>query len=166
MRAGRLFTGLVAAVMVTALAPVPSAAAHGDGPLRSGTIVGGGYLIPMALAPGWVPPCSLTVDCAAWVATDCDPRLTGRDPGVFSSIVDIGEFAGTKRALWRSSSPIREWSSYGEVELWSEDCDYLGPASGTHRTAFGHNPVRFRVPSGAHWMSVTSGAPNLHWELW
>lgn len=174
MRGGRMFAAVVGGksrrficgLVIVALAATVSVAspAQATEPLRSGTIVGGAYLVPMALAPGWVPPCSLTVDCAAWVAADCDPRLAGRDPGVSTAIVDIGKFAGTKRSLWRSAIG---WASYGRVELWTENCLYLGPRPYSDRwEVVVHNPVRFRVPAEARWMTVTAAAPALSWELW
>lgn len=138
---------LVAVVALAATVPM-ARSARADEPLRSGTIIGG-YVI--FTAP---PACWVTLDCAAWLASNCDPRLASRDPGVFSSIVDVGEFAGTERTLWLSSA----WLA-GGVEFWSEDCRRLS----------GFVPreprLQMSVPAAAGWMTITTGDVALRWEL-
>lgn len=140
------FAGLV---LVALLATMPLPFARADGPLRSGRIVGGQFLL---LGPS---SCLTTMDCAPWLVT-CDPILTGRDPGLFSSIVDISEFARTERWLWLSSA----WLA-GNVEFWDEDCEGVGAFKPER---YGHG---FTVPARTVWMTIAAGAaPALSWELW
>ena len=144
----RKLTSVLIVVAMALVSLAPSASARK--PLRSGTIVGG-YVI--LTGP---PHCEVTVDCAAWLAADCSPRLVGREPGVFSSIVDVRRFARTKRTLHLSSA----WLS-GHIEIWSRNCRRIGALQpGNQRR------LRLKMPAGARWMSITAGTPALHWELW
>lgn len=164
---------LLAAAAVAAtfgLQGVPSGAA--PAPARSGTILGG--WAPGAAYLGPSPRgCMWTAECLAWRASGCDPALAGRDPGLHDSIVDVRGLASRTR-LWRfalrpdgptSAAPLVIGGL--TVELWTASCRPLGEVGNVPGSSTGiEEPVTFRIPPGAAWMTVASSDnTTLRWTL-
>jgi hypothetical protein len=159
--------GLIALVVAGA---APHAAGAGR-PVRSGTILSG-------FNPGlaWIGPsprgCGMVPDCAAWLASGCRSELSGRDPGLHTSIVDVAGLGSTRRA-WSflvSPKPLpaglpAQFFHGVSLELWSRDCHSLSAMGLDWR-----NPVkrvdRFLIPPRTRWMTVTSSDnTTVSWDL-
>lgn len=140
-----LTRSIAAAVVAMAMLALPSAA-HAD-PVRSGTILGG-YTV--GLGP---MGCIGFPDCAAWLASGCDARLAGREPAVHTSIVDVGDLAGSYRILRRD----HPWLA-NTIEFWSAGCVVIGSVPGNTRD--------LSIPHDARWMTITASLqPVQDWTL-
>jgi hypothetical protein len=161
MKARRIVSMLVG-IVLTAAAARPAEAA----PVRSGTILGGWFPFAVVLAPGGTPECSWNVDCLAWMASGCEPALAGRDPGVFASIVDVRDIAGSRKRRSLTIVPKGAeimWGGVG-VEFWTRACTEIDldpwiPPGFTYTASF-------RIPKAAAWMTVSSvDDTTFSWEL-
>lgn len=155
----------VAVLCALALAPIPRAVA-GEG-ARSGTIVTGGagldYFVGDRLAG-----CEMSPDCRAWLETDCNPALTGGEPALTASIVDVSELAdGATSWVFRFETDF-EYGGRARVELWQQDCEEIASSrwrstdcNGDGKTDYCESTT-FSIPQSARWMTVTgypSGPP-------
>jgi len=129
-------------------------------PVRSGRIISG----VLTTSPSW--ECRLVPDCLAWLASDCDPALAGRDPAWLASIVDVGAMADgvTRRTFWYGEAWPAGFVPGGmTVELWTAGCRKLDG----HR--FWKSPPRqfgLIIPASARWMTVTANDKvNATWTL-
>jgi len=159
---------IVAALCLSLAGPSPARA--GDRPLRSGRIISG----VLTTSPSW--SCRMVPDCAAWLASGCDPTLAGRDPAWLASIVPIGTLADGATARQLAYGPAESVGGVPlgvvpggvTVEFWLGDCSPIGrwtriwPPSGGLRWGAGS----VVVPRGAAWMTVTANDKvNLAWRL-
>lgn len=135
-------------------------------PARSGTIIGGYYPFAPGLAPGPGPDCTWNVDCLPWVLAGCPAELTGVDPALHSSIVDVGALAGSKKRRTFTIHPTARLLFQGvSVQLWSRSCREVFQVWQDGDTAIQHS-ARFRIPKSAKWMTVASvDTPPLTWTL-
>jgi hypothetical protein len=144
--------GLVVLLVVVLLVPGAGLGAKASVPVRSGTIVGPNPTM-VFLGP---PSCQGTPNCTAWLASGCDPRLAGQDPGLHASIVDVSELAGSRRRLEGADG----WLS-GVTQFWSSTCGQLTFVQ------WGPQPGVVVIPVNAHWMTIAAGAmPLYQWKLW
>ena len=133
-------------------------------PVRSGQILGGIY----STGP-W--GCWLTPDCELWHQSGCDPAMTGRqEPAVFTSIVDVEDLAGlpkVRRFLAMPQDPLLLYYGGTVIEFWSADCNRLQPVDSRNWVvAPAGTQVKFRIPSGATWMTVVSSdCVRIGWTL-
>lgn len=162
---GKVWTVVACAFLALALAQAASAA-----PVRSGTIIGG--YIPFAfVAPGPGPDCRATPDCWAWAATGCRSQLTGIEPGLFSSIVDVSDLAGAEIDRDFTIEAVgTDLLVFGgvSVEFWSGTCQQLAKHGGEHPICCDGitRGARFRVPAGSRWMTVASvDSTSMRWYL-
>lgn len=158
----RLIATLVATVSLV-LVPAPASQAA---PLRSGTIVGGYYPFAPGLSPGPGPDCTWNVDCLPWLVAGCPAELTGIDPALHSSIVDVSALAGSKKRRTFTIHPTARLLFQGvSVQLWSRSCREVFQVWQYGDTAIWHS-ARFRIPKGTKWMTVASvDTPPLTWTL-
>ena len=99
-----------------------SASDAASAPLRSGTIIGGPDTMGSA-------PCGVAPDCAAWLQSGCSPALAGRDPALFTSIVDVADLAdGTTPRLFEFSKTVL-WSGV-LLQFWDGSCRQVGDCLG------------------------------------
>lgn len=140
-------------------------------PVRSGTIVSGdGWLLDNQLGG-----CQMAPDCVSWLESGCDPSLTGRDPAVMASIVDVANLAHDHPMIFRFGPHDAGGLVLGGavVQLWDRDCNEIlssrwrstdcdGDASGRDCTE-----GRFLIPASATWMTVTGYQDNVNmvWTL-
>ena len=178
-RAAHLFAVLLGAL--AAATPAVSPALAGDPPARTGTILSAVYTTGYAggcYRPGVFP------ECAAWLASDCDPALAGKNPAVTMSIEDVGELASRPKRVFDMWVPEvagvpAGWAIGGvAVQFWSAECRHL--RSGPSRYWPGSSgwdaphlwfpdsapPTAVEIPSGAKWITV-SGNDNtpIMWSL-
>lgn len=145
MRA-RLAAVVIGVVLSSVVSVTPADAAQ---PVRSGTILFGVFLAgPQGCA--WSP------DCMVWLESGCDGRLTGLDPAVSTSIVDVHNLAGSWRRV--VATPGDNWVFRTNYEFWSSGCRNVG----VHLSDEGP----FKIPRGARWMTIPSSVGPLRWELW
>lgn len=158
---GRSPMALTASVAVLLAAGALGTVAHAGSrtgstePVRSGTVVN------PANHTGPVH-CASAPDCRVWLESDCDARLTGRDPAAFASIVDVRELAGSRRHItfggvggtWMNA--IR--GAY--YEFWSRDCVRVGSV-----LVDDDGPTVLAVPPSAVWMTVPGQSGPYRWEL-
>jgi hypothetical protein len=137
------------------LAPTQSAIAK-EGPVRSGTIVSGHSGLHHDVLLG----CEAAPDCRAWVARDCDPALTGRDPAFVTSIEDVAGLA-TVSSLWRFEHAPGA-AAYADVQFWRDDCtEIIGARWGSGQRGASY----LAIPRSAKWMTVTGYTYN-PWAVW
>jgi hypothetical protein len=125
-------------------------------PARSGTILG--YYYPFAaIAPG-PSGCEATAECAAWLASGCNPRLAGHNPGIHASIVNVRRLASWTN-VWR----LRLHHRFPDlvfggvtVQLWGRHCQSRGAVGG----GYVNQRIRYRrdmiISPGTVWMTITS----------
>jgi hypothetical protein len=172
MRASLAAHVVVAAVITTAGA-LSTPAGASPAPVRSGTILGGWF--PGAAYVGPSPAgCSVTAECAAWLASGCRPELAGRDPGLHDSIVSL---RGISRArAWElrvrpeqvvAGAPSLVWGGL-TLELWDGGCQPLMRIGPTHDDYHAiDDRARFRMPPNAVWMTLASSDnTRLRWALY
>ena len=112
--------------------PAPSGAAAA--PARTGTILGG-WAPGIAYLGASPRGCEWTAECAAWLASGCQPQLSGRDPGLHDSIVDVHGL-GSRTRWWEfriTSAPLAPGQPtiiFGglTVQLWNADCQPRPPS--------------------------------------
>jgi predicted nucleic-acid-binding Zn-ribbon protein len=153
MRRSRLVRHLpiVAAVAATMATVAPAAGAGSPGrPVRSGTVLNpAGYT-----GPG---TCDAAPDCVVWLRSHCDVRLTGQDPAVFASIVNIRSLRGTRRTITATGS-LGNFLTDTYYEFWSSSCQRVGYVEVYSRTVV-------TIPSRAEWMTVPGQVGPYHWEM-
>ena len=160
-------------VVLASLGLIVSAAASSSAQqsVRSGTIASGTGVIVHGNQPAgerW--GCEYNVDCLAWLQSDCNPALGGRDFAVSASIVDVSALADgrTRRSFrWTSPSLVHPGAV---VQFWRENCTEL-PEEERHTW----NPYTntcgtcepFRIPPGTKWMTVSANwtTATLAWIL-
>jgi hypothetical protein len=146
---------IVCVAAAVALASTAVARPADAAPVRSGTIIGGWFPFAVVLAPGGEPRCDWNVDCLAWLASDCNRALAGRDPGVFASIVDVADLARSRKTRTLTIDPRGPgimWGGVG-IEFWTRGCRPIRPYPSIP-TDF--RSVRFKIPRAAAWMTVAS----------
>ena len=141
----------VAVVIVVLLVQGAPTHAETSQPVRSGTILFG---VPVTGPQS----CSYSPDCVAWLASGCDARLTGLDPAVSTSIVDVGDIAGSQRHLVVEGL-FHPWLSATNFEFWSSGCQQVG------RT-YVRGGMNLTIPRDARWMTAPSSVGPYHWQLW
>jgi len=167
----------VAATVVVACivgVAVPTGPAHAAGPIRSGAVAGG----PIDTAP--YSSCEIAPDCLAWLESGCDPRLTGLNPAVQTSIVNVARLAGkrTKRRFVVRPGTVRGVPAgvvIGgfRIQFWSAGCSQIYPKQPVVDSYAYYVPSnirnmgRFPIPSGAKWMTAAADDNVLiRWELY
>lgn len=155
--------------------------------MRSGTIVGGGGVEfsdhdARAENPLEHSGCQYAVDCQAWLNSGCNSALAGRDPVLTTSIVDVGNLAGsTRRSLTMRAPTVPPWGLFpgAVIQFWRQDCTEI-PHTKMHNvgekttTACRGFPLRggpgrcaLRIPAEATWMTLSGYATTvgLSWSL-
>ncbi len=149
-------TILMTVFLALTLAPAQGAPVENDSP-RSGTIVSGlsGLDHPNLIG------CEKALDCRAWLASDCDPDLTGRDPALSASIEDITGLAALS-SVWKFEHAPGA-AAYADVQFWRNDCTEI------KRARLGSGQCKgycfLWIPSSAKWMTVTGYTYN-PWAVW
>ncbi len=129
-----------------------------------------GRIVSGVLTTGPAGTCREMPDCAAWLASGCDPALTGRNPAWLTSIENVADLAdGSTRRLFEYGPARPGGLILGgmTVEFWRSDCTRIAEvdtwdeaASRAQRRA-----VLF-VPRGAEWMTVAANDNvNAAWTL-
>lgn len=147
-------------ILMTALIALPVTPAHSatvkEEPARSGTIVAGLSGLHHDVLIG----CEMALDCRAWLDSDCDPDLTGRDPALFASILDVAGLAARNQAWIFEHAPGA--AAYADVQFWRNDCTEIKRARwGSGRCA----RCSLHIPASAKWMTVTGYNYN-PWAVW
>jgi hypothetical protein len=139
-------------------------------PLRAGTIVDGENIT------GPIGGCGTMPDCAAWLASGCRAELAGRNPAMYSSIVDVADLADGKTRRYfeaRHGNPVGLKAGGLMLEFWSADCHQtqhrLGwwggiecRSTGTHSQCVALTTLSPRTK----WLTVTSnGNVHMRWTL-
>jgi hypothetical protein len=144
------------------------------GPVRSGAVLGG----PIDTGPS--TSCAVAVECAAFLASGCQPALAGHDPAIQTSIVDVEDLAGrsvTRRFVVRPGAArgVEAGLVIGGfvIEFWKADCEEVDPArpifdeSRTYFPWYIRTSARFKIPAGAAWMTAAADDNVLiRWELY
>ena len=151
----RLLTILMSAFLALPLTPA-HAGTVGHDPARSGTILSGLSGLHHSALIG----CEMAPDCRAWLATDCDPDLTGRDPAVSASIEDVGDLAGLGRTWILEHAPGAAADT--GVQFWRNDCTEIRKARWSSEPFM---DTTLRIPGSAKWMTVTGYTYN-PWGVW
>lgn len=151
----QVLTILVTAFLALTLAPAHSATVD-DGPVLSGTILLG----PSGLHHDELIGCEKAPDCRAWLATDCDPYLTGRDPALLSSIEDVAGLAA-RSSEWRLEHAPGA-AAYADVQFWRKDCTEIKWARWGSRQS---ESFLLGIPRRAKWMTITGYTYN-PWAVW
>ena len=177
---GLLLVAVTAVVLAAGLVLSPARAE--EPPLRSGTILGGTGVKTGGGDP-WEPPaaqrsgCEHALECLAWLQSGCNPALTGHDPVLTASIVDVGDLADgrTSRGLNMVAPRVPPWGLFPGVVIqhWREDCSEIADAkvhtlgSDTPCRWDGHSRCQFRIPADARWMTVSGyvTTARLDWTL-
>lgn len=151
----RLQAILVAAILALTIAP-----AHGtaptEEPARSGTIVG----VLSGLHHDFLLGCEMALDCRAWLDSDCDPDLAGRDPALFASIEDVAGLAALDSEWIFDHAPGA--AAWAEVQFWRSGCTEIKRARwGSGQCA----DCLLKMPRSAKWMTVTGYTYN-PWAVW
>lgn len=169
----RMWTVVIASTILIATPAVPAQARQ---PIRSGAVIGGA----IDTGPGAGCEAYLNVDCQVWLDSGCDPDLTGLNPAVTTSIVDVSKLAGRRakrlfvvRPGTVSGVPAG-WVIGGFViQFWSSRCSEVYPEEAI-RDSFRDNyptyvrtQTRFRIPAGAKWMTAAADDNVLiRWEMY
>ena len=154
----------VATLVGLMLAPVPHAAAD-ENEVRSGTIVTGGTHLSY-FSGDRLNGCDIAPDCRVWLASGCEPALTGRPVGLTASIENVADLADG-RSRWRVELGSRPGTGMAEIQLWRQDCSEIrGSRWRTHCLWQPSDDYcrsdTFRIPASARWMTVT-GYPYIPW---
>jgi hypothetical protein len=149
---------LVSVLVVASVWSAPDARSA-ERPLRSGRIVSG----VLTTSPSW--DCWMVPDCAAWLASGCDPALAGRDPAWLASIVDVRDLADseTTRTFWYGTAEPAGFDPGGmTVEFWTDGCHEIWGRRFWDR----NRDFPVKVPVNAAWMTVTANDKiNAAWTL-
>ena len=122
----------------------------------SGTIVSG----LSGLHRDFLVGCEMALDCRAWLASDCDPALSGREPALSASIEDVAGL-GAVSSSWRFEHAPGA-AAYARVQFWRGDCTEIKRA----RWGSGRCPAcSLWMPRSARWMTVTGYTYN-PWAVW
>ncbi len=151
---------VVAAVLAVSLIGASAAEAA---PLRSGKILGG--YIKVSSWTGLGGGCAVTPDCRVWLERQCDPSLTGKDPALYTSIVNVRNLAGST-VLRQVTLQSGSFPDHGgvTVQFWNSTC--RPTSSSLIQVVHGNPAPRFRIPRGTTWMTVASfDALNMSWTL-
>lgn len=155
----------VAVLCALIMAPVPSAVAAEES--LSGTILTGGDGLRWFVGDR-LSGCQMSPDCRAWLETDCDPALSGRDPAPTASIEDIGGFADGVTPWTFQFEPDFEYGGWVTVQLWQEGCVEIESSRWRSVNSSGEcaadpcESISLVIPRTARWMTVTgypSGPP-------
>ena len=141
---------------LVALTLVPAQSATAEETTLSGTIISGVSGMHHDVLIG----CEMAPDCRAWLATDCDPALTGQDPALSASIVDVTGLAALSPE-WTLEHAVGA-AAWAEVQFWRSDCTEIKTAR------WGSGWCRWcalRMPRSARWMTVTGYTYN-PWAVW
>lgn len=145
---------IVFMTLLLALTVVPANIATARERTLSGTIVSG----VSGLYHEKLIGCEMAADCRTWLASECDPALTGRDPAVSASIEDVSGLAGPGWMLEHADGA----AAWAEVQFWRSDCTEIPWARwGSGRCA----RCSLRIPAAARWMTVTGYTYN-PWAVW
>jgi hypothetical protein len=162
---------LAAACAALVVAPTTSA---GSKPVRSGSVVGG------VIDSGPSSSCQLNADCLAWLVAGCPEELSGVEPALTSSIVDVRSLAGrrTRRNLVVSPGTAAGTAAgvvIGgfRIQLWTAGCREVVPsppvqdARATVYRDYVRSEAWFRIPAGVAWMTAAAD-DNVHvrWVLY
>jgi hypothetical protein len=120
-------------------------------PARSGTVLNPG-------GDGGPGNCMARADCLTWRASGCDARLTGVNPAVLTSIVNVRELAGTTRYVYATGS-LGETLTETYYEFWSANCTRLS-------AVYVRGQSTIYVPFSAVWMTVPGSLGPYHWAMW
>jgi hypothetical protein len=156
-----------AVVVAVALLVTVAAPARAAGSLRSGTIVATFYPFAPVLAPGPGPDCTTNVDCLPWLIAGCPSEMTGIDPALHTSIVDVRELAGKRKTWTFTMDAVVDDLVFGgvSVQLWSRSCTELSQIGDDYWRAI-ERSARFKIPKGTRWMTVAAiDTPTLTWTL-
>ena len=104
--------------------------------------------------------CEMAPDCRAWLASDCDPALSGREPSLSASIVDVRGL-GAVSSSWRFEY-ARGAAEYARVQFWRGDCTEI---KGARWGSQGCGVCSLWMPRSARWMTVTGYTYN-PWAVW
>ena len=151
----RLLTILITAFLALTIAPARSAT-MADEPVRSGTIVASVSGLHHDVLIG----CEMALDCRAWLDSDCDPNLAGRDPALFASIENVADLAASNQAWIFEHAPGA--AEYAAIQFWRNDCTEIRKArwgTGDCQSCF------LKMPRSAKWMTVTGYTYN-PWAVW
>jgi hypothetical protein len=176
---------MVFTAVVCAIGAASSGVRAVDQPTRFGTIAGGGGVEFYDKEAGAENPlehsgCQHDAECLAWLGSGCNPALSGRDPVLTTSIVDVGDLAdGAPHVLSVRAPTIPPWGLYPGVviQFWRRDCTEVQGAKlhsvGEKTTACEGFPLRdsgsctFHIPGDATWMTLSGYATTvaLSWSL-
>ncbi|MDP9068266.1 MAG: hypothetical protein M3N53_07975 [Actinomycetota bacterium] len=151
----RFLTILMTLFLALTLTPAHSATVEEE-PARSGTIVSG----LSGLHHDALIGCEMAPDCRAWLAHDCDPALTGRDPALSASIEDVAGLAAVSPVWIFEHAPGA--AAYAAVQFWRTDCTEI------RRARWGSGECKacsLNIPASARWMTVTGYTYN-PWAVW
>lgn len=153
--------GLIAGAAATAEAKKGQKATLVDGASEkdaapSGTIVSGLSGLHHDVLIG----CEMALDCRAWLASDCDPALSGRDPALSASIEDVGGL-GAVSSSW-TLEYARGAAAYARIQFWRDDCTEIKSARWGSRQC---PACSLWMPPSARWMTVTGYTYN-PWAVW
>ncbi len=138
------------------IVPVHSATTE-KAPARSGTIVTGASGLHSDLLLG----CEMAPDCRAWLASRCNPALTGHDPALAASIEDVADLAN-RAAVWIFEHAPGA-AALAKVQLWRQNCTEI--ASFRSGSAECNECSFLDIPRSAKWMTVTGYTYN-PWAVW
>src|SRR5688500_3266235 len=134
----RIRVMLLSLLIVGSALSSAEASAAGPKPLRSGTIEGGtGVIFAGGQPAGERWGCEYAAECRAWLESSCNPALTGREPALTASIVDVGALAdGRTDRSFRWTAPYLVHPG-AVIQFWGRSCtEVLGMERHTH------NPYR------------------------
>ncbi|HUQ39003.1 MAG TPA: hypothetical protein VM030_02530 [Acidimicrobiales bacterium] len=182
MRTKRMLIPMVLIAACLAAGP-GSSSVRAETPQRAGTILGGDGLLVYGSGtsnPTDESGCKYAADCQAWLESGCNPALSGHDPVVTASIVDVSGLADgrTRRVLRMRAPSIPPWGLFPGVviQFWRQDCTEL-PGTKLHTLGNakscqgylgnGSSSCTFPIPAKARWMTLSGYATTvtLSWTL-
>ena len=170
MRMSRAWMWTIVIVSATGVV-APISPADARRPIRSGAVSGG----PITTGPD--ASCDFAADCRAWLESGCNPALTGLDPAVHTSIVNVAGLAGRRterlfvvRPGTVSGVPAGLVIGGFVIQFWSSDCTeviFHANHPDFYKYFYINTQGRFRIPAHARWMTATADDNILiRWELY
>jgi hypothetical protein len=162
-----VLVSLVVALLLAATSSSPVGAAPR---LRSGTIVSGTGESPANFWVKGMEGCVGAPTCSTWLQSQCSPALAGKNPALHASIVDVADLAGgsRERVFWVQQGVGINWGRY-IIQFWTGTklSSYRWCREMLDARVSGYAYSRFRIPSGARWMTITSSPDNtqIKWNL-
>ena len=151
---------LVSVLTAASLAGTFSTSVRADEPLRSGTIVGS------YIETGQSHNCEGLPDCLAWLTSECDPALAGKDPAWLTSIVDVAELAEDRQPRKFAFSSQYATAHQTFVQFWTDGCREIRGARAASTAAGFEHQKTLSIPADAKWMTVSGDSGvRLLWTL-